>query len=199
MMVQKRNRRPKHEYHCIVGILDAQGFTTAENTFMFRELSIASKKYKNTLRFETSFREEICKNRKNLDNTEFDKWKEAQQYRKWKVHGLAYDNVENMPQQSAVNLITILFTGLKRCDCSKFGVSNRQLAGVLKQANIPFIDLTPTLMAMEEKGIHPNSFIQSSKPCSRHDIYFDGMQCSDQRSRGIWKWLQAYLSSLKNK
>lgn len=196
-MAQKRIRRRQYEYDYIVGILDAQGFTSENNTFVVRELSLASRKLTHTIHFSTNIPENVD-GEKYLEDGKLVKWRQTQQYQKWKIHGLSFDKPDGMPQEALIPFIKLMFDLMKECNGSKFGVNNTQLAEILEMARIPFYDLSQTLTELEDNGMHTshNSFIQSIKPCTGHEIYFEGMRCSEQKSFGTWKWLQAYLASL---
>lgn len=199
-MSQRQNKRQQYEFDYIVGILDAQGFTSRENNFIVRELSLASNRITHTIHFSTDIPETLNSG-EYLEDGKLVKWRQTQQFQKWKIHGLSFDKLDGMPQVALIPFIKLMFDLMKECNGSKLGVKNSQLANLLNKYKIPCYDISQFLAELEEAGTqtNQNAFIQSVKPCSGHEIYFSGMRCSEQKAYGTWKWLQTYLASLKYK
>lgn len=191
----KSMRKRQFEFDDIIGILDAQGFTDSDNKFLVRELSFASKKINQTIQFSTEI-PEFLDNEKYLENGSLVKWRQTQQYQKYKVHGLSFDKLDGFPQECLVPFIKFIFKLAKDGEYSKFGVNNSQLEEILEAADIPFLNVQKDPGFSNSSKEEADSFIDSLKPCPDHEIYFEGMRCSAQKANGLWKWLQHFLNSL---
>jgi hypothetical protein len=170
----------------ICAIMDAQGFVQ-DGLFYPREISIISHTVKMTILVEPELNYSEMNVKDRVTNT----------YISNNILGMSMrghkEKLSHNLSPDALEQIGNLYDMVRKEDEKYLGISNDQLAHILKIIDIPFIDLKgyncPSYKALAQRyrGI-PCNFHERQVPDRRR------LRCAEKKCELLWKWRVSYLT-----